>query len=82
MGEGELSLIEAEIKSIARGNVFGEPEPWKREAAAFYNSLQTAADVALWVVVLAILALGLYAARRKVAASSAPATGSSASSPG
>jgi len=67
-GIGELSLIQSEIKSIARGRVFGEPEPWKREAAEFYNSLRANAKIALWVVVLAILAGGLTFARRQVSA--------------
>ena len=68
MSEGELSLIEAEIKSIARGNVFGEPAQWKYDAAEYYNSLFTAADLALWVVVIAILGMGTWVARQRVAA--------------
>jgi len=68
MGEGKLSLVQAEIKSIARGNVFGEPEPWKRDAAAYYNSLKDNAKIALWVVVMIILVGGLYMARRQVSA--------------
>jgi len=68
MSAGQLSLIEAEIKSIARGNVFGEPEQWKRHAAQFYLAVRSNADIALWVVVIAILGTGLYIARRRVAA--------------
>ena len=33
---GQLSLIEAEIKSIARGNVFGDPEQWRCDAPESY----------------------------------------------
>ncbi|MBK0399221.1 phosphate ABC transporter permease subunit PstC [Limibaculum sp. M0105] len=63
---GRLSLIEAEIKSIARGNIFGTPEPWKLEAAERYNSLRSIASVALWVATLAIAAVGLYVARSRI----------------
>lgn len=63
---GALSLIKSEIRSIANGVVFGEPELWKREAAAYLNSLSAMATIALWVGVAAILATGLYIARRRV----------------
>ncbi|RMF36642.1 MAG: phosphate ABC transporter permease subunit PstC [Alphaproteobacteria bacterium] len=68
MDPGQLSLVEAEIKSIARGNVFGEPEPWKRDAAAYYAALRHNATLALWVAVIAILGVGLALARRRVSA--------------
>ncbi len=61
-----MSLLKSEIHSIANGIVFGEPEPWKRDAAAYLNSLSTIAAIALWVGVAAILAGGLYIARRRV----------------
>ena len=67
MGSGQLSLVGAEIASIARGNIFGEPAQWKLEAAAYLNSLDRTATAALWVSALVICALGFYAARRTVA---------------
>ena len=67
IGSGQLSLIEAEITSIASGNIFGEPEQWKLDAAAYLNRLDSIASAALWVSVLALCALGLYVARRRVA---------------
>jgi phosphate transport system permease protein len=67
MGSGEISLVEAEIKSIAEGNIFGQPERWKLDAADYYVSLNETATVALWLCVLVICALGLYVARRSVA---------------
>ena len=67
LGAGPVSLIQAEIKSIARGNVFGSPEQWKLDAAAYYNSLEGIARAALWVAVLVICATGLYVARGSVA---------------
>jgi len=68
MAPGPLSLIEAEIKSIARGNIFGTPAQWKLDAAEYYTALDANATVALWVVVMVILAGGLYFARKQVAA--------------
>ena len=66
LGAGALSLIEAEIKSIAAGNIFGEPEQWKLDAAAYYNSLYDAAAMALWVAVAAIALTGFFFAWRHV----------------
>ncbi|MCL5778222.1 phosphate ABC transporter permease subunit PstC [Limibaculum sp. FT325] len=65
---GKLSLIEAEVKSIAAGNVFGEPEPWKFAAAEYYTSLRGTFRAALWISVLLVCGIGLYIARRRVAA--------------
>jgi phosphate transport system permease protein len=67
LGRGELSLVEAEITSIAQGNIFGAPEQWKLDAAAYYSSLRDAATAALWVCALALCAAGFYIARRTVA---------------
>ena len=67
LGAGQRSLIEAEIRSIAGGTIFGRPEPWKLEAAAYYNSLDSIASAALWVAALVVCALGLSLARRSVA---------------
>jgi phosphate transport system permease protein len=67
LGSGQLSLVEAEIASIAQGNIFGTPEQWKLDAAAYLNTLDRTATAALWIVVLVICAVGLYMARRSVA---------------
>jgi phosphate transport system permease protein len=63
---GALSLAKAEIRSIAAGKTFGTPEPWKLSAAESLNNLRGTAGVALFVAVLAILAVGLAMARAKV----------------
>jgi phosphate transport system permease protein len=63
---GALSLVKAEIRSIAAGNIFGTPEPWKIAAAEALKNLRGTADLALFVSVLAILAVGLAVARSKV----------------
>jgi len=65
---GALSLVTAEIRSIAAGNIFGEPEPWKIAAAESLNRLRATADVALFVIAIVILAVGILFARSKVSA--------------
>ncbi|RMH48251.1 MAG: phosphate ABC transporter permease subunit PstC [Alphaproteobacteria bacterium] len=68
LAPGELSLVKAEIRAIADGRIFGDPEPWKREAAAYFLALREIAATALWAVTAAVLAIGLMIARRRVAA--------------
>jgi len=63
---GQLSLLKSEIRSLAAGNVFGTPEPWKHAATETLVNLRATADVALFVAVLAILAVGLAVARAKL----------------
>ena len=65
---GERSLLAAEIQSISQGRIFGEPPEWKLEAAHYLNALRYAADLALLAVIVAVLGLGLYIARRRVSA--------------
>jgi len=66
LGTGELSLVKSELRSIATGNVFGSPAPWKVEAGQSLANLTATSRVALFVVVLAILAVGIAVARSKV----------------
>ncbi|TJZ90861.1 phosphate ABC transporter permease subunit PstC [Paracoccus gahaiensis] len=61
-------LILTEIQSIAGGRIFGEPEPWKLEAAERMNSLHAASGWLLVLVVAALSAALLYTSRRQVAA--------------
>jgi len=58
IGDGGTQLVLAEIKSISRGQIFGEPEEWKRAAADRYVALQRMVAIAL-VVVVAALSAGL-----------------------
>jgi phosphate transport system permease protein len=63
---GAVQLILAEIRSIAGGRVFGEPEPWKFEAAERLNRLF---DMSGWLLVAAVSVLAgaiLTFARRSV----------------
>lgn len=61
-------LVLAEIQSIARGQVFGTPEPWKIEAAERWNVLYATSRLAM-VVAVGLLSLGLLIfARARVSA--------------
>ncbi len=68
LGTGAIQLIEAEIKSIAAGTVFGTPEPWKFEAADRLQALRQTSSLLLVGVVVVLSAAILYAARRTVRA--------------
>ncbi len=65
---GALDLLQAEIQSLSRGVVFGEPEPWKQDAAAQMAAYSTTAGWILLAAVAAIIGIGLFAARSSVAA--------------
>jgi len=60
---GATELVLAEIKSVAKGQIFGTPEDWKIAAADRYVTLQTRGDRAM-VVVVAALALAIVAYAR------------------
>ncbi len=68
LGSGAVQLIVAEIKSIARGVVFGTPEPWKVDAARHLAALQARAGQLLLVVVTAMSLALVTFSRRKVSA--------------
>lgn len=55
---GELDLLVSEIKSVAKGNVFGEPDKIVLEAADRYNTWNTIAN---WAMVASALSLSLIA---------------------
>ena len=68
LGSGAAQFVVAEIKTIAGGTVFGQPDEWKMSAAERYQAMQTAGRILL-VVVVVLLAAGLILfARRRVAA--------------
>ena len=68
LAPGALSLVEAEIQSIAHGRIFGEPPEWKLEAARYLTALNANAERALFAAVVAVLGIGLWVARRRVSA--------------
>ncbi len=66
LASGERQLLLAEIKSIAGGRVFGQPEAWKLAAAERMTFLQQAATLGMVVFTLAGSSALLLHARRKV----------------
>lgn len=68
LDKGAVQLVLAEIKSLARGQVFGTPEDWKLAAADRYVALNQASG-RLMAGVVAVLSLAiLIFARSRVAA--------------
>ena len=64
--KGEIDLILAEIRSIAGGRVFGEPEEWKLNAADTLVNLRENSSTLL-VVIVSVLSIALIVfARIKV----------------
>lgn len=55
---GQLSLLTSEIKSVAKGNVFGKPDATVIAAAERYNAWQ---DIASWAMVASALVLSVIA---------------------
>lgn len=62
-----ISLYLAEIKNVAAGMIFSEPEPAVREAAATYARWQTISQWAMIATAAALCVLALMAARRRIA---------------
>ena len=56
MDQGQIDLLLSEIKSVAAGNIFGEPTLVVQEAAERYNRWQT---IARWAMVGAALSVAL-----------------------
>ena len=64
---GQLNLLVSEIKSVAKGNVFSEPDAVVLAGAERYNSWST---IAIWAMVASALSLSvaaLFIARSKLA---------------
>ncbi|WP_299363188.1 phosphate ABC transporter permease subunit PstC [uncultured Paracoccus sp.] len=68
LDSGAVQLIQAEIRSIAGGRVFGTPDPWKLEAAERMNSLQGRAGWLLLTVLTGLMAAALVFSRSRVSA--------------
>ena len=66
MTEGQVSLLLSEIKSVAAGNVFGEPSLAVQEAAEHYQRWQAIARWAMLGVALSVALLGLAIASRRI----------------
>jgi phosphate transport system permease protein len=57
LGGAQLSLLLGEIKNVARGQIFKEPEPFVREAAERYLAWQGIARLAMWASGLGVMLL-------------------------
>ncbi len=64
---GQINLLLSEIKSIAAGNVFGEPSLVVQEAAERYQRWQAIARYAMVGTALSLALLGLFFASRRIA---------------
>jgi phosphate transport system permease protein len=67
LGHGQLALLVSEIKSIAAGNVFGEPDPVVVAAAERYNSWREIASWAMFGCAVSLALVGLAFARARIA---------------
>jgi phosphate transport system permease protein len=63
---GAQSLLMSEIRQVATGRVFGDPQPYVLAAADRFNNLQVYADWALAALVLLLIASGIFVARRRL----------------
>lgn len=66
MSSGQINLLLSEIKSVAAGNVFGEPSLAVQEAAERYNRWQAIARWGMFAAVLSVALLGLVIASRRI----------------
>ncbi len=69
LDRGQIDLLLSEIKSVAAGNVFGEPNPIIQEAAERYHGWQTIARWAMVAAALSLALLGLFLAGRRISPS-------------
>ena len=66
MDTGQISLLLSEIKSVAAGNIFGEPSLLVQEAAERYQRWQTIARYAMIAAVFSVALLGLAVAAGRI----------------
>ncbi|KUO56880.1 MAG: phosphate ABC transporter permease [Alphaproteobacteria bacterium BRH_c36] len=64
---GQLNLLVSEIKSVAKGNIFGEPDEVVLAAAERYNSWNAIASWAMVASVLSLTVVALFVARSMLA---------------
>jgi phosphate transport system permease protein len=67
LDSGQLQLLASQIKSVAAGNIFSEPEPFVIEAAERYNRWKAISSWSLIAVVASLSLAGLVIARGRVA---------------
>ncbi len=65
--QGEENLLLAEIRSVSRGLVFGEPDPFVVEAAARLNAWKAVASWSMLAASLGLAAAILFVSYRRIA---------------
>ncbi|MFN6977909.1 MAG: phosphate ABC transporter permease subunit PstC [Gemmobacter sp.] len=64
LDSGAIQLVRSEIQQIAGGRIFGNPEPWKLEAAERMVALRGMAGIVMLVLVgVTAVGMGLFAYR-------------------
>ncbi|MCB1528272.1 MAG: phosphate ABC transporter permease subunit PstC [Hyphomicrobiaceae bacterium] len=63
---GKLQLLVSQIKSVAAGNIFSQPEPFVVEAAERYNRWKDIASWSLFAVATVLALVGLLVARSRI----------------
>lgn len=64
--QGQIDLLLSEIRSVAAGNIFGEPSLVVQEAAERYQRWQAIAAYGMVVVALSVALIGLYLTSRRI----------------
>ncbi len=67
LDKGQINLLLSEIKSIAKGNIFGTPDDVTLAAAERYNSWQNIASMAMVALSLALAVIAAFIARSRLA---------------
>jgi phosphate transport system permease protein len=66
LDEGQVDLLLSEIRSVAAGNVFGEPSLVVQAAAERYQGWQTIARYAMVAAAFSVALLGMFFASRRI----------------
>jgi phosphate transport system permease protein len=66
LDKGQIGLLLSEIKSVAAGNIFGEPSVVVQEAAERYQRWQTIARYAMIAAALSVALLGLVVTSSRI----------------
>ncbi len=67
LGGAQLDLLLSQIKSLAAGNVFGQPDAAIKEAANRYNSWNQIARWAMFAAAMSLGMIGLALTQRRIA---------------
>jgi phosphate transport system permease protein len=66
LDKGQVDLLLSEIKSVAAGNIFGEPSPTVEAAAERYQTWQAISRYAMVAAAISLALLGLAVARARI----------------